>query len=206
MGVKSALRSTKHALWYNQTVNITLLTRAQGDASRFRVQRRRNQSRKQAIVRVSSLQCQRLFWCGAAGRQPHRFEPSSRSVTAGKTGRCTYKDGDGDMILAIDEESGAYMTDPDSGTGSSSENRQVCRDHRRPRLHRRVLRRGEVRRLRGSWDEEGLLQDREVAAVGRLRRSWPAALLQAHRRSTRPISRSAVANPRLDDARTSAKQ
>lgn len=68
-------------------------------------------------MRASPLQCQRLFWCGAAGRQPYRFEPSSRSVTAGKTGRCTYKGSDGDMILAIDEESGACMTDPDSGTG-----------------------------------------------------------------------------------------
>ena len=33
------------------------------------------------------------------------------------TGRCTYRDGDGDMIFATDEESGASFSDPASGTG-----------------------------------------------------------------------------------------
>ena len=33
------------------------------------------------------------------------------------TGRCTYRDGDGDMIFAIDEEAGASFSDPARGTG-----------------------------------------------------------------------------------------
>jgi hypothetical protein len=41
----------------------------------------------------------------------------SKSGAFKLTGRCTYKDGDGDMIFTIDEESGASMSDPAHGTG-----------------------------------------------------------------------------------------
>ena len=33
------------------------------------------------------------------------------------TGRCTYKDSDGDMIFAIDEETGTSFAEPARGTG-----------------------------------------------------------------------------------------